>query len=353
MLETCEGRAEGIAIPGAEERSPRYWATVLAPYREPKLGRSLAELVATALPFFLLWAAAWLSLSWSIGLSLLLSIPAALFLVRLFMIQHDCGHGSFFRRRPANDWLGRCIAVLTLTPYAEWRQAHNVHHASSGHLDKRGIGDIDTLTVAEFAALPRWRRVAYRISRHPAVMFGLAPAYLFLLKHRLPSRPTRSNREGWLSTMSANAVIAAVVTVMVLLLGWRDFLLVQVPVTLVASTIGVWLFYVQHQFEHTWWERGSGWSVHAGALHGSSHYDLPQPLRWLTANIGIHHVHHLSSRIPSYRLGEVLRDHPELRRIGRLTIAQSFGCLKLALWDENARRLVSFREAAGGMAAPA
>ena len=349
MLDPSDGIA--VTIPGAEERTPRQWATLLAPYREPLLGRSLIELAATAVPFFLLWAAAWFSLGWSVWLSLLLSVPAALFLVRLFMIQHDCGHGSFFRRRPANDWLGRCIAVLTLTPYGDWRQPHPLHHAPSGHLDKRGIGDIDTLTVDEFARLPRRQRLAYRLMRHPLVMFGLAPLYLFLLRHRLPNRPTRASREAWRSAMSANVAIVALVTAMILLLGARDFLLVQLPITLLASTIGVWLFYVQHQFEHTRWDRDGGWSVHAGALHGSSHYDLPQPLRWLTANIGVHHVHHLSSRIPSYRLGEVLRDHPELRHIGRLTLAQSFGCLKLALWDEKARRLVSFREARPGLAA--
>jgi omega-6 fatty acid desaturase (delta-12 desaturase) len=337
------GRHGGAKRPA--EPDARHWVTVLAPYREPSLGRSLVELVVTVVPFVALWLLMLLGLRHSYWLCLLLAVPAAGFLVRLFMIQHDCGHGSFFRRRRANDWLGRGLGIVTLTPYGYWRRTHAVHHATSGHLGRRGTGDVDTLTVREYRSLPAWRRALYRLMRHPIVVLGVAPFYLFVLKHRLPVRLMRAGREPWLSVMSTNLAIALVVGLLVAVVGARDFLLVQAPITLLASSAGVWLFYVQHQFEHTWWAWDADWDLHTGALHGSSHYDLPPVLRWFTANIGIHHVHHLCSRIPCYRLGEALRAHPELRAVSRLTLTESFRCLRLALWDEDRRRLVAFRNA--------
>jgi omega-6 fatty acid desaturase (delta-12 desaturase) len=326
------------------ESNGRDWVKALARYREPRLGRSLAELVVTVVPFVALWLAMLLSLHYSDWLCLILAVPAGGFLVRLFMIQHDCGHGSFFRRRRANDWLGRVLGVLTLTPYGYWRRTHAMHHATSGHLDRRGTGDVDTLTVREYRSLPRWRRARYRLKRHPIVLLGLGPFYVFVLKHRLPVQLMRAGREPWLSVMSTNLAIAGVAGLLMAVVGVRDFLLVQVPITLLASSAGVWLFYVQHQFEHTWWARDADWNLHTGALHGSSHYDLSPVLRWFTANIGIHHVHHLCSRIPFYRLGEALRAHPELQGVSRLTLKESFRCLRLALWDEDRQRLVAFRE---------
>jgi omega-6 fatty acid desaturase (delta-12 desaturase) len=317
----------------------------LAPYREARLARSLVELFVTVVPFAALWLLMLASLRYSYWLCLLLAVPAAGFLVRLFMIQHDCGHGSFFRRRLANDWLGRTLGVLTLTPYGYWRRTHAMHHATSGHLGRRGTGDVDTLTVREYQSLPAWRRALYRLKRHPIVVLGLGPFYMFVLQHRLPVRLMRAGWQPWLSVMSTNLAIAAVIGLLVALLGAREFLLVQAPIILLASSAGVWLFYVQHQFEHTWWAWDADWNLHTGALHGSSHYDLPPVLRWFTANIGIHHVHHLSSRIPCYRLGEALRDHPELQGVSRLTLMESFRCLRLALWDEDKRRLVGFRDA--------
>jgi acyl-lipid omega-6 desaturase (Delta-12 desaturase) len=316
----------------------------LAPYREPDGVRSLFELAVTALPFVLLWAVMWAALDSGYWIGLLLAVPAAGFLVRLFMIQHDCGHGSFFRGRLANDWVGRIIGVLTLTPYEYWRRSHALHHASSGNLERRGIGDIDTLTVNEFQARSPWRRLLYRLYRHPAVMFGLGPAYLFLLRHRLPMGLMRGGWQPWASAMATNAAIAALAAAMIWLVGLGPFLLVQLPITLIAASLGVWLFYVQHQFEETVWEHDDSWSFHEAALHGSSHYDLPGILRWFTANIGVHHVHHLASRIPYYRLPEVLRDRPELRDVGRLTLLESLKSVRLVLWDEDKRRLVSFRE---------
>jgi omega-6 fatty acid desaturase (delta-12 desaturase) len=279
----------------------RALAQLLARYRTPNAARSAFELVITAGPFVLIWALMWAALEAGYWAGLLLAVPAAGFLVRLFMIQHDCGHGAFFRRRPANDWVGRIIGVLTLTPYDLWRRAHAHHHAGSGNLDRRGIGDIETLTVREYLALPRWRQLLYRLYRHPLVMFGLGPAYLFLLENRLPIGMMRSGWQPWLSTMATNAAIAILVAAMIWLVGLGPFLLVHLPITLLAASIGVWLFYIQHQFEDTYWAHNEDWHFHAAALHGSSHYDLPGVLRWFTANIGVHHVHHLCSRIPHHR----------------------------------------------------
>jgi acyl-lipid omega-6 desaturase (Delta-12 desaturase) len=325
-------------------RVARSEVPVLTGYREPSFGRSLFELVVTAVPFALLWTLMWVAVDAGYWPCLLLAVPAAGFLVRLFMIQHDCGHGSFFRHRLANDWVGRAIGVLTLTPYGFWRRAHALHHANSGNLDRRGIGDIDTLTVREYLSLSRWGRLRYRLYRHPIVMFGFGPAYLFVLKHRLPIGLMRSGWQPWLSTMATNVAIAILVATMISLIGAGPFLLVHLPIALLAASIGVWLFYVQHQFEETFWADDQGWNFHEAALKGSSHYDLPGVLRWFTANIGVHHVHHLCSRIPYYRLPRVMRDHPQLAAVGRLTLRQSLKCVRMVLWDERRRRLISFRE---------
>jgi acyl-lipid omega-6 desaturase (Delta-12 desaturase) len=317
---------------------------VLVSYREPNLERSIIELAITGGPLGLLWFLMWATLDLGYWLSLLLAVPAAGFLVRLFMIQHDCGHGAFFHRRGTNDWVGRAIGVLTLTPYDFWRRTHAAHHSTSGNLDRRGIGDIDTLTVDEYLARSRWDRLRYRVYRHPIIMFGVGPAYLFIIQHRLPVGLMRSGWRPWLSAMATNVAIASLVATMIWLVGIGPFLLVQLPIILLAASAGVWLFYVQHQFENTAWARDGSWNLQDAALHGSSHYALPGLLRWFTANIGVHHIHHLCSRIPCYRLPLVLRDHPELHGIGRLTLLQSLRCVRLVLWDEGQQRLVSFRE---------
>ncbi len=306
----------------------------------------MLELALTAVPLAALWAAAWFV--YSIGFwwaSLLLAVPAGCFMVRLFIIQHDCGHGAFFANKMANDWLGRALGVMTLTPYDFWRKTHAIHHATSANLDRRGIGDVDTLTVREYLARSPWGRLKYRLYRHPVVLFGFGPAFLFLLQHRLPVGLMRSGWTPWISTQATNAAIALIAAGLMWLVGAPAFLLVHLPIILVSATLGVWLFYVQHQFEGTIWTEGRDWSFHEAALRGSSFYDLPAPLRWLTGNIGIHHVHHLCSNIPYYRLTRVLQDHPELRRIGRLTLRESIGCVRLALWDEQRQRMVSFRDA--------
>jgi acyl-lipid omega-6 desaturase (Delta-12 desaturase) len=323
----------------------RRWPRALMRYREPHHGRSIFEISVTLVPFAALWTMAWATVHFGYWqLSFLFGIPASAFLVRLFMIQHDCGHGSFFRYRLANDWLGRVIGVLTLTPYDDWRRAHAVHHANSGNLGQRGIGDIDTLTVREFRALAFWGRLRYRLYRHPLVMFGLGPAYQFILRQRLPLGPILGDRLAWISPMTTNLSIAVAVISLIWLIGLGPFLLVHGPIVLVADAVGVWLFYVQHQFAETYWTRDGEWNFHDASLQGSSHYDLPALLRWFTANIGVHHVHHLCSRIPYYRLPHTLRDYPDLRSVSRLTLFQSFRCVHLVLWDESRRRLVSFRD---------
>jgi acyl-lipid omega-6 desaturase (Delta-12 desaturase) len=330
---------------GGAPAEARPWPQVLARYRNPSTGRGLLEIAVTVPPLAALWALVWAAVHfgyWWLGL--LLAVPAAGFLVRLFLIQHDCGHGAFFRHRLANDWIGRIAGVVTLTPYGLWRRAHALHHASTGNLDRRGFGDIDTLTVEEYRARSFWGRLRYRLYRHPLVMFGIGPAYLFLLQHRLPVGQMRAGWRPWASAMATNLAIGLAAAGLIWLIGLQAFVLVHLPIMLLAASMGVWLFYVQHQFELTSWDRNDAWKPQAAALHGSSHYDLPGFLRWFTANIGMHHVHHLNSNIPFYRLARVLRDHPELRDIGRLTLTQSLRCVPLALWDEQRRRLVSFRD---------
>ena len=329
---------------GAETKSAREWASLLGRYREPSATRSSFELAITIAAFCLAWALMWATLGLGYVVTLLLALPAAGLLVRLFVLQHDCGHGSFYRTRPMNDWVGRLIGTVTLTPYDAWRRSHNSHHASSGNLDERGIGDIDTLTVREYLALPFLRRLRYRAYRHPLVMFGIGPAYLFLIRHRVPVGYMRKGWEPWISTMATNVATAFLITAMIWLVGLGPFLLVHLPITLLAASMGVWLFYVQHQFEETSWAQDTDWNLHEAALHGSSHYDLPPLLRWFTANIGVHHVHHLCSRIPFYRLPEVLRDHPQLTETSRLTIAESLNSVRLVLWDEERRQLISFKD---------
>jgi omega-6 fatty acid desaturase (delta-12 desaturase) len=326
-------------------RSEAAWLKRLMPYRRPSAWRGVFELLVTAAPLAASWVASWLLVANGICWGLLLTVPAAAFLLRLFMIQHDCGHGAFFGRRALDDWLGRVLGVFTLTPYDCLRRTHAIHHASSGNLDARGIGDIRTLTLGEYRALGRWGRLGYWLYRNPVVMFGLGPVYIFVLQQRLPVGVMRGGRVPWVSTMSTNVAIVTLVVALVWLLGLVPFVLVQAPIVVMAGTAGVWLFYVQHQFEHTHWSAKPEWQFENAALQGSSFDDLPKPFHWLTANIGVHHVHHLSSRVPYYRLPQVLRDFPELAAIGRVSILESLRGVRLVLWDEAQRRLISFREA--------
>jgi acyl-lipid omega-6 desaturase (Delta-12 desaturase) len=323
---------------------PKALVRDLNAFRSPQLGRSFWELASTVIPFVGLCGVMLMAVDAGYLLALLLTVPAGLFLLRLFLIQHDCGHGSFLPSRSANDWIGRALGVLTLTPYECWRRSHALHHASTGNLDGRGFGDVDTLTVREYQARSRWGRLAYRIYRHPLVMFGVGPAYLFLLRHRLPVGLMKE-RKYWLSAMGSNLATALTVVALAFFFGIATVAMVFVPIVLVAGSIGVWLFYVQHQFEEAHWDYDHSWSFHDAALRGSSHLELPLLLRWFTANIGVHHVHHLVSRIPFYRLPEVLRAHPQLTAVNRLTPLDTLATLRLALWDEDQRRMVAFPKA--------
>lgn len=344
----ADGAAPG-AQPGRADREPRIpssaaeWAHALARFRTPSDARALFELASTVLPFIAMWILVYVA--WTrhmLWASVPLACVASGLLVRLFLIQHDCGHGAFFANRRANDWVGRTLGVLTLTPYAYWRRTHAIHHATHANLDRRGVGDVDTLTVREYLARPWWPRLRYRLYRHPLVMFGIGPAYVFIVSNRIPAGFMRSGWRPWLSTMGTNAAVAIAAVLLAGEFGTATLLAVHAPILLMAAVCGVLLFYVQHQFETTYWTRGADWSFQDAALLGSSHFSLPRPLQWFTANIGIHHVHHLSSGIPFYRLTDVLDAWPALASTNRLTLRTGLRCAGLALWDEDTRRLVPF-----------
>ncbi|WP_170397753.1 fatty acid desaturase [Ruegeria arenilitoris] len=324
---------------------PQEWTRALAQYRVPDTKRSAFELAVTLLPLLALWAAAWFTLSISVWGAILLAVLNAAFLVRIFIIMHDCGHGSFFRNRSACTWTGRVLGVLTLTPYDVWRQSHAIHHSSTGNLDRRGMGDIPTLTVEEYRKRKWYGRAAYRVIRNPIFLFGIVPVYTFFLQNRLPVGFMRSGWLYWASAMGTNAAVAGLLALAYWAGGLDVLVFVFLPTMIVASSIGIWLFYIQHQFEHTTWDREKGWNLQEAAFFGSSHYALPGILRWFSANIGVHHVHHLASRIPFYRLNEVLRDHSELEGCQRITLYESLHCARLHLWHEEGRRLLTFSEA--------
>jgi omega-6 fatty acid desaturase (delta-12 desaturase) len=317
---------------------------MLAPYRKSERWRSVFQLVNTAIPFLGLWLLMLWSLRVGYWLTLLLAVPTALFVVRMFMFQHDCGHGSFFKSRKVNDWVGRVIGVLTLVPYAYWRRTHAIHHAGSGNLDTRSFGDIDTLTVREYLSRSRLKRVLYRLYRHPAVMLLVGPAFQFILKHRFPTDTPRSWKREWGSVHGTNLALLTVVVLMWLTVGLDRFLMVQLPITLIAGSVGVYLFYVQHQYEDTYWRYKETWDYYAAGLEGASLLVMPKVLQWFTANIGLHHIHHVSSRIPNYHLQRCYDENPELHDVTRLTLWGSVKTLWLSLWDEDGRQLVRFRD---------
>jgi acyl-lipid omega-6 desaturase (Delta-12 desaturase) len=327
---------------GNKPGTARNWSPTLNRYRVPDHLRSLAEVLITVTPFALLWAAAWTSLQWSYLFSLAIAVVAASFLVRLFMIQRDCDHGSFFRRRSANDWLGRAISVITFTPYDSWRRGHAAHHASSGNLDRRGIGDITRLIVVEYLALPRWRRIAYRLYRHPG---DVRPGPgLPVLGATQVSGPRHPDKLAIVAQTHGDQCGNRPASDCHYLVGRHQVIFACASANHPARRFDRGLVVLRPTPIRGVWAKSSAWTLHDAALHGSSHYDLPLVVRWFTANIGIHHVHHLCSRIPYYRLPRVLRDHSELKDVGRITLRESLGCVRLVLWDEMQRRMVSFRQ---------
>ena len=328
-------------------------AAILNRYRTPTFRHASWQLASSAVGFAASWTAAYWALDISYWLTLACGLLAAGFTLRLFMIQHDCGHGAFFPSHALNDLVGAVIGIFTLVPYTYWRKTHAIHHKTSGDLDYRTFGDIRTLTVREYRALSRMGRLRYRLYRHPLVLLVVGPVYQFVLKHRLPLDIPRSWGREWFSVFYTNLGIVAVLAVVAETIGFPRFLMVQVPITLMSGSIGVFLFYVQHQFEDTYWREHPDWDFHAAGLQGSSYLVLPRILQWFTANIGLHHIHHVNSRIPNYRLQRVWDEQPVFRHVTRITLWDGVKTLRLGLWDEVSQRLVSFREARAVAAAPA
>jgi omega-6 fatty acid desaturase (delta-12 desaturase) len=316
------------------------WRTIVAKYEVPSLGRSLRQIANTIIPYFALLYAMYLTLGISYWITLGLAVPATGFLIRSFIIFHDCGHGSFFRSGRANRILGFFMGLLTFTPSYYWSHQHAKHHATAGDLDHRGYGDVWTLTVQEYLALPRHKRLAYRVYRNPIVLFGVIPLYLFFVHYRY-WRKGDNPRARW-STLRTNLALVTIVTVASLTIGIKAYLMIQLPVMFLATSVGVWLFYVQHQFENTYWARHEEWSYIRQALDGSSFYKLPRVLQWFTGNIGFHHVHHLSPRIPNYNLQRCHEAHPMFKAVRHITLWSSLKSLGYRLWDEERKKLVGF-----------
>jgi omega-6 fatty acid desaturase (delta-12 desaturase) len=323
--------------PGSNESS---WQQAVAAYQYSDWRRSVWQVVNTLVPYFVLWYVMLRSLEVSYWLTLGLSIIAAGFLMRAFIIFHDCGHGSFFRSRRANDAVGILTGILTFTPYYQWRHDHAVHHASAGDLDRRGVGDVWTLTVQEYLDSPAWKRMAYRLFRYPPVMVGLGPFFSFVISQRF-ARAGAAKRERH-SVYWTNLALLGILVLMGVTIGLKAYVLIQVPVMVFAGAAGVWMFYVQHQFEGVYWERHDNWNYASAALEGSSFYQLPRVLQWFTGNIGFHHIHHLSPRIPNYNLEGCYRENPMFQEVKPITLRTSLKSLRLRLWDEEGHRLVGF-----------
>jgi omega-6 fatty acid desaturase (delta-12 desaturase) len=316
------------------------WRKVIEKYKNPSFIRSIWQTSST----LFLYAASWVAMYWSLhisyALTLLFSVLSAGLLVRIFIIFHDCGHQSFFRSRAANDFLGFVTGILTFTPYHQWRHEHKIHHASSGNLDRRGMGDIWTLTVKEYQNSSWWQRFSYRFYRNPIVLLIIGPIYVFLFSQRIAKGPTTLER---LSTHLTNLCLLGVLYLSHHTIGISAYLMIQLPTIMFASILGVWLFYVQHQFEGSYWERAEQWDYVRAAIQGSSFYKLPKILQWFSGSIGFHHIHHLNPRIPNYYLERCHQENPVFHKVKPLTLWSSFKSLKYFLWDEEKRKLVSYR----------
>jgi acyl-lipid omega-6 desaturase (Delta-12 desaturase) len=320
--------------------APSAWKEIVARYQQPAIGRSVWQVANTLIPYATLWVLMYFSLAVSYWLVLPLAVLAGGFLVRAFIIFHDCGHGSYFKSRRANDIMGFITGVLTFTPYYHWRWEHAQHHASAGDLDRRGTGDVWTMTVREYLESSRWKRFAYRLARNPIVLFVIAPLFLFLVLQRVPSlrAPTRERYSVYWTNLAVGAMAAGLIW----LFGLEAYLVIQLTIILVAGAAGVWLFYVQHQFEGVYWERSEKWDYTLAALRGSSFYKLPKVLQWFSGNIGFHHIHHLSPRIPNYHLEKCHQADPLFQTVKPVTLLGSFQSFTFRLWDEQRRKLVGY-----------
>jgi len=317
------------------------WKAIVAKYQKPSRWRAAWQIMDTIAPYAFLWYLMYLCRTISWWLVLPLAVLAGALLVRVFIIFHDCGHGSFFRSRTANDLVGFLAGILTFTPYYHWRWEHAIHHGSAGDLDKRGTGDVWTMTVQEYLESSRWRKFAYRLARNPIVLFVIAPLFLFLIRQRFRS-PKASLRERH-SVYAMNLALLGMAVALSFVFGLTTYILIQLIILMVAGGAGVWLFYVQHQFEGVYWERGEDWSYVAAALQGSSFYKLPRILQWFSGNIGFHHIHHLSPHIPNYNLERCHRADPLFQNVKPITLLSSMKSFRFRLWDENHKQLVSYR----------
>ena len=331
------------------ESGGAFWLQTLAPYTRPRLGRSLLDLATSVLPYLALSVLMYLSLDVSYLLTLALAIPTAGFLVRTFILFHDCSHGSLLASKRANMWLGTVLGLFVYSPFLRWRHDHAIHHATSGDLDRRGGGDVRTLTVSEYLALPPRSRLGYRLFRNPVVMFGVGPIASLLVGPRLVSRAARPRMRR--SVIGTNIALAVLIGLLCWLVGWSEYLLIQAPVVLLAGSAGIWLFYVQHQFEGVYWENAENWSYADAALRGSSYLKLPKVLQFFSGNIGLHHVHHLSARIPNYNLQRAHDENPIFHDVPTLSLRDGLRTVRLKLWDEDRGRLVTFAEAHEGQRA--
>jgi len=328
------------SVKSQEQSGLPDWKMVVARYQQPSFKRATWQLANTLVPYVVLWCLMYLSLAVTYWLVVPLAILAAGFLVRIFIIFHDCGHGSFFKSSKVNHFWGAITGVLTFTPYYHWRWEHAIHHSSSGDLDRRGTGDVWTLTVQEYLEASQWKRFAYRLARNPIVLFVLAPVFLFLIWQRIPN-PKSTGKERR-SIYWTNLVLLVMAVGMSWLFGWKAYLIIQLAIVAMAGSAGVWLFYVQHQFEGVYWERGADWDYTTAALKGSSFYKLPKLLQWFSGNIGFHHIHHLSPRIPNYHLEKCHRAEPLFQTVKPVTLLSSFKSFTFRLWDEQRRKLVGY-----------
>jgi omega-6 fatty acid desaturase (delta-12 desaturase) len=315
------------------------WQGIVSKYAYPETWRSLWQVCNSVIPFLGMWYLMYRSLAIGYWLTLLLAVPTAGFMVRCFIIFHDCCHGSFLRTIKANDRLGLVLGLLVLTPFQQWKHSHAIHHATAGDLDRRGIGDVYTMTVEEYIASPWYKKLGYRIMRNPMILFTITSFLIFTVTHRFYEKNAGKRERS--SVIWTNLALAAVVGWIVLEIGWEAFLLVEIPILLIACSAGVWLFYVQHNFDPTYWERHADWEFFNAGMDGSSFYKLPKVLQWFTGNIGFHHIHHLSPRIPNYKLEKCHNENP-MFQIEPLTFTDSLKSLFFRLWDEKEKTLVGW-----------